>query len=345
MKEKRMPTVPIVVVGASAGGLVALRALLKDCAATVPAAIFIVWHVAPHSPSMLPELLQSETALTVAHARDGEPICAGRVYVAPPDRHMLLDEGSVRVTRGPKENRFRPSIDALFRSAAYHYGPQVIGVVLTGLLDDGTAGMWAIKDRGGITVVQDPADAANPAMPSNVIANMQVDYQVPVAGMCALIARLVQTLCGIKEGAAVSDHMKIEKQIAASDNALESGVMKLGVPSTYTCPECHGVLLQWEEGGRPRFRCHTGHAYGLDSLLTALTEAVDRVLWNALRGMEEEMMLLNQMLQHSTDRNDPAMAARCAQEILAARERSRLIKLALHEHDVLSAEKLRYRGA
>ncbi len=332
---------PIVVVGASAGGLAALRALLKDCPATFPGAIFIVWHVAPHSPSLLPELLQTETAMTVSHARDGEPIRAGQVYVASPDRHMVLDEGRVRVTRGPKENRFRPSIDALFRSAAYHYGPQVIGVVLTGLLDDGTAGMWAIKDRGGITVVQDPADAANPSMPSSVIANVKVDYTIAIAGMSALIAQLVQSLSGMNEGSAMSDHMKIEKQIAASDNALESGVMRLGVPSAYTCPECHGVLLHWEEGGRLRFRCHTGHAYGSASLLAEVTESVDRVLWNALRCLDEERMLLVQLSEHSTVRNEPATAARCEQEQLAVRERIRLVRLALLEHDVLSPEKLR----
>ena len=188
----------IIVMGASAGGLPALNGIIKQLPHDLNAAVFIVWHVSPHSRSMLPEILSRAGKLEVKHPADGESIQPGKIYVARPDRHLLLEAGRVRLTKGPKENRFRPAVDPLFRSAAYAYGARVVGVVLTGALDDGTAGLWAIKDRGGIAVVQDPAEAEQPSMPSSALNNVQVDYCLPISEIPPLMVTLTQQSVGSK---------------------------------------------------------------------------------------------------------------------------------------------------
>ncbi|MGI4975299.1 MAG: chemotaxis protein CheB, partial [Janthinobacterium lividum] len=165
----------IVVIGTSAGGMTALLALAKTLPVDFPAPIFVVLHVAPNSPSLMPELLNSVSALKAKHPQNGETVRPGVIYLAPPDHHLLLEDDRVLVTRGPKENRFRPSIDALFRSAAYTYGPRVIGVVLTGYLDDGTSGLWSVQRMGGLTIVQEPRDAEQPAMPTNALKFVVAD--------------------------------------------------------------------------------------------------------------------------------------------------------------------------
>jgi two-component system chemotaxis response regulator CheB len=170
----------IVVIGASAGGFEAIRALISSLPPDLDAAIFIVWHMSPDIRGVLPQVINRHKTIMASHAIDNEPIVYNRIYVAPPDRHLVIENGFVRVTRGPKENRFRPAVDPLFRSAAYTYGPRVIGIVLSGALDDGTAGLWTIKSRGGIAIVQDPADAEVPSMPENAIKAVDVDYLVPV---------------------------------------------------------------------------------------------------------------------------------------------------------------------
>src|SRR5262245_19279854 len=182
----------IVVIGASAGGMEALQTLVSRLPADLPASVFIVWHLSPGMKSILPEILNRSGRLPAAHPRDGDPIAPGRIYVAPNDHHMLLEKGYIRVTKGPKENRFRPAVDPLFRSAAYIYGTRVIGVVLTGGLDDGTAGLYTIKLRGGTAIVQEPADAMIRSMPLNALAHTESDYKLPVARMGDLIARLVR---------------------------------------------------------------------------------------------------------------------------------------------------------
>ncbi|UOQ77615.1 chemotaxis protein CheB [Hymenobacter sp. 5516J-16] len=184
------PVRDIVVIGASTGGIQALLELVRTLPHDFPASIFVVQHVAPYAPSLLPELLSRESALPAKHPRDGEQMRPGVIYVAPPDQHLLIEQDKVLVKSGPKENRFRPSIDALFRSAAYGYGPRVIGVVLTGYLDDGTSGLWSIQRLGGVTVVQAPEDAAAPFMPLNALEFVTADHVVPLAELSALLVRL-----------------------------------------------------------------------------------------------------------------------------------------------------------
>jgi two-component system chemotaxis response regulator CheB len=300
----------IVVVGASSGGIEALSALLVLLPADFLAAIFVVVHVSADSPGVLPAILARASVLPVETAKDGAAILPGHVYVAPPDHHVLLEQGSIRITCGPKENRFRPAIDPLFRSAAQAYGEQVIGVVLSGSLDDGTAGLWAIKDRGGMAIVQEPGEAAYPSMPLSALQYVEVDHRVTIAEMGALLPQLVSAVVEEKEPVAVPDKMEIETRIAREDNPLEAGVMTLGPLSPYTCPECSGVLMQLQEGNLLRFRCHTGHAYSLESLLAGIHESIDKTLWNTIRALEEHMLLLRHLREHARAQQDAALAHR-----------------------------------
>lgn len=330
----------IVVVGASAGGMEALKKLVAQLPSNFPGALFIVWHVAPAYPSVLPQILDRVCSLPVAHAIDKEAIQPGRIYVAPPDRHLLVESGHVRVTRGPKENRFRPSIDVLFRSAARSYGSRVIGVVLTGLLDDGASGLYAVKEQRGKAVVQDPFDALHSSMPMQAMKAVAVDRCVPIAEMGALLVHMTNEAVEKEGEHLVSEQMDIEVKVAREDNAFESGIMKLGKLSPYTCPECHGILLQLKEGNLIRFRCHTGHAYSLNSLLAEVTEAIETSLWNTLRGIEESEMLMNHMAEHMCKANDGEMAERFLQKAEEANRRAVLVRQAVMSHEALSQDKL-----
>jgi two-component system chemotaxis response regulator CheB len=220
-----------------------------------------------------------------------------QIYVAPPDRHLVVEPGRLRLTQGPKENRFRPAIDPLFRAAAYHYGPRVVGIILSGMLDDGTAGLWTVKDRGGLAVVQEPAEAPYASMPESALQHVVVDYRVGVVAMGALLTRLVAEPLRSEGDVRMTEMLEIENRIALGDPALASGVLGLGTPSLYTCPECHGVLLQMQAGPRVRFRCHTGHAYTLASLLAEVNESVEAALWNTVRVLEEKVLLLRHLAQ------------------------------------------------
>jgi two-component system chemotaxis response regulator CheB len=287
----------IVVIGASVGGIEALRALVAGLPPDLPASIFVVLHTSPQAPGMLAEILDYAGGLSARSPKDRERIHRGTIYVAPPDRHLVIEPNLVRVTRGPKENRFRPAIDPLFRSAAQTYGPRVIGVILTGYLDDGTAGLWTVKQLGGTTIVQDPSDALIPFMPQNALAHVKVDYCLPLAEIAPLLVRLTSET--EEEGVyPVPKEVEIEVNIAKEQKALDAGVLQLGEPSNYACPECHGVLLQLKEGSLWRFRCHTGHAYSIESLLADITEKMDDALWNSIRAFEEGELFMRHLAKH-----------------------------------------------
>ena len=319
-----MPTKDVIVVGASAGGVEVLKQLTASLPHDLPAAVLIVLHVAPSSPTMLPRLLQRGCPLPVAVAEDGEPLRHGRVYVAPQDRHLVLEPDRVRVTRAPRENHSRPAIDPLFRSAALAYGPRVIGVILSGRLDDGTAGLWAVKDRGGSAVVQDPEDALHPDMPRNALQYTAADHVVRADELGPLLARLAGQPVPGPPPPPASRELELEVRIAMEDRALERGVMTLGPVSPYTCPECHGVLVRLDERGVPRFRCHTGHAFSLDSLLAAVTGTVEDTLWSALRAIEESVMLLREAADRTRAiAGDPGGPARPTPTRASRRRRAR----------------------
>jgi two-component system chemotaxis response regulator CheB len=288
----------LIVVGTSAGGLEALRTLAAALPEDLAAPICVVMHTSPQSPGILHEILGRSGRLPATSARNGERLRAGHIYVAPPDCHLLVEPGRLRVTKGPRENRFRPAVDPLFRSAAQVFGPAAIGVIMTGNLDDGTAGLWAVKQLGGTAIVQDPEDALYPSMPENALRHVRVDYVVPLAEIGPLLARLTQAPAVEAEPAAVPDQVEVEVKIAKEQNALDAGLEQIATPSSFACPECHGVLLQLEEGGRIRFRCHTGHAYSAESLLAAVGESIEEALWTAVRSLEEGGLLLQRIAEH-----------------------------------------------
>lgn len=330
----------IIVIGASAGGFEAIRRLVAGLPAGLPASVFIVWHMSPDIKGLMPQVLNRFNTLPAGNAMDKEPIEKGRVYIAPPDHHLLIERNRIRITRGPKENRFRPAVDPLFRSAAYAYGPRVIGIILSGALDDGTAGLWTIKWYNGVAVVQDPDDAEVPSMPQNALEAVKVDYKVPVAEMPQLLANLVN------EPAPVYDEMngkedertKMEIGIAMENETLKKNLMDLGELSPYTCPECHGVLTSFREANRLRFRCHTGHAFSSDSLLASISENIEVNLWSAIRSVQESIMLLNHMGDHYAAMNQPGLAAMYFKKAKEAEGRAHIVRKAVLAHEQLSSE-------
>lgn len=331
----------IIVIGTSSGGIDALKELVAQLPRDLKAAVFVVLHVAPYSLGILPEILERAGPLPASNAKEWEQVEPGRIYVAPPDRHLLLEpSGHVRVTRGPRENRFRPAVDPLFRSAALAFGTRVVGVILTGWLDDGTAGLWAVKERGGTAVVQHPEDAFAPAMPLNAIKHVEVDHIVPLREIAPLLVRLTETQAEEEGARPVSEEMDIEIKVAREDNALESGIMKWGEPSVYACPECHGVLLQLKEGGGMRFRCHTGHAYSVDSLLAEFSEKTEASLWGAIRALEECVLFMRDLATHVGERHDGADAEELLTRAEEAQQRANLVRRAVMNHDNPSREKV-----
>lgn len=256
-------------------------------------------HIAPHSQSMLPGILGRAGPLRTVKAEDRMRIEPGCVYVAPPDCHLLVERDQLTVLRGPRENRHRPAIDPLFRSAAWAYGPRVIGVVLTGNLDDGTAGLWAIRSCGGVTVVQEPAEAEYPEMPSNALTHNRVDHRLPLDGIAALMLRLIDESPGAAPPPPPSS-VKDEVE-AVKFNSDVRTVARLGALSPFTCPSCRGALWELQEGGHLRYRCHTGHAYTLPTLVNDQKEAVEGSLYAALRALEEKSMALRRLAERWPD--------------------------------------------
>jgi two-component system chemotaxis response regulator CheB len=314
----------IIVIGSSAGGVVALQEIVASLPSDLNASIFIVQHVSPDSESLLPRILSHKGKLKAVHASDGEMIRPGIIYIAPPDRHMIIEHDRILVKKGPKENRFRPSIDALFRSAAYSYGSRVVGVVLTGMLDDGTSGMWSVKRLGGTAIIQKPEEAAFPSMPTSVLEYVSIDYILPLSEIAGKLDELANQPLESSAASEISElgMMKTEIEIAAQKNAFAKGVMELGELSPLTCPECNGVLLKLKEGNLVRYRCHTGHAYLSSSLLAEVTENVEVKLWQALKNLEEMIMLLEQNAEEQRNFNNLTMSEDLLQKADIARDRA-----------------------
>lgn len=256
----------IVVIGASAGGVEALGPLISDLPPHFPAAIFVVVHLPPTSTSFLPEILGRRGPLSASHPLNGDRIRHAHVYVAPPDQHLLINDGHIQLSPGPKENRLRPAINPLFRSAAIAYGPRVIGVILSGTLDDGTAGLWEIKQRGGKTVVQDPMDAQFADMPRNALQNVPIDYVMPARGLAALLIDLVG------QPADFQTHQEEDM------NTVQR--------TELTCPECRGPISETGQGIK-EYRCRVGHRYSPETYAAAEKETQERTLWAAVVALEE----------------------------------------------------------
>ncbi|HEX2826531.1 MAG TPA: chemotaxis protein CheB [Burkholderiales bacterium] len=285
----------IVVIGASAGGVEAIVGVMRDLPADIAASFFVVSHVLPEAGSHLLDALNTMGPLPARHAEDGEEFKHGVIYVAPPDRHLLVKRDHVRVTRGPRENRWRPAIDPLFRSAAVAHGPCAVGIVLSGMLDDGTSGLAAIKRCGGIAIVQDPDDAAFPEMPRTALANVDVDHRLRVADIAPVLSGLVSESVG--ERAAPPADIVAEARIAETGYSDETVTAGLGELTALSCPECGGPLWQRDGKAHTRYRCRVGHAYGDASLLSAQDEVLESAVWAAIRVFDQRANVLATMAE------------------------------------------------
>ncbi len=323
----------IIVVGASAGGVEALAEVASRLPADLPAAVFVVLHVPAYGTSVLPSILSRRGPLPARHPADGEEIQHGRIYVAPPDYHLIVREGRIGLTRGPAENGHRPAIDTLFRSAARAYGPRVAGVILTGTLDDGTAGLQAVKMRGGLGLVQDPEEALFAGMPRSALENVAVDYVLPLSQLVPTLVRLAHEPVPQGENAvptnpALVTQLETETEIAALDmDAIEAP--RVGQPSPYACPDCHGVLWEVKEGDLLRFRCRVGHAFSPESLLASQSGNLEEALWIALRALEETAALAERLQERALGRGHALAAGRFQEQAGDARQRAEIIRQAL----------------
>ncbi len=313
----------IIVIGASAGGVEALTQLVHLLPPDLAAAVLIVLHFPSYGTSVLPDILSRAGSLPAKHPKDGEALQAGQIYVAPPDYHLLVETGRVCLSRTPKENGHRPAIDPLFRSAAMTYQQQVIGVILTGLLDDGTAGLAMVKQKGGLTIVQDPEEALFNGMPTSAIANVAVDYVLPVSKIAGVLARSQPLI----ENGSVADQRDPELEIIQQDKAAAERGEPQKEPSVFTCPSCGGVMWELNSNGLMRYRCHVGHVYSVDSLAAEHSNAVERALWTAARALEERASLARR-LANQARANDRSLSA--AQFMQRADEAARHAEMIRH---------------
>ncbi|WP_433790362.1 chemotaxis protein CheB [Actinoplanes sp. CA-252034] len=282
----------LIAVGASAGGVEALRALVRGLPPDYPGALLVVLHVPRSAPSALPGILSRSGPLPAGPARDGEPVQAGHVYVAPADHHLLLHDGHLRLSRGPAENGHRPAVDPLFRSVARVAGRRAIGVVLSGARDDGASGLAAIASRGGTTVVQEPADALQPWMPRAALEAVTPDHVVPAAEIGPLLAALTAT--PLAPSPASRPDPLLDAEVAMSE-LFPMTSDQIAAPAGFGCPSCGGSLFQIDGRPVPRFRCRVGHAWSPETLLDEQAEVLESALWMALRALKEKAELSRRM--------------------------------------------------
>ena len=277
-----MPAHDIVVIGTSAGGVEALKTLVQELPSDLPAAVFIVMHVQARVRSHLPEILRAAGSLPAVHPEDSAPIQHGRIYIAPPDRHLILERDHVHLSMGPKEEHHRPCINVLFRSAALNFGERVAGVILTGELDDGVAGLFEIKRRGGVAIVQNPEEATSPSMPLSALREMEADYTVSVKDMGKLISRLAQ--------------QEAERKRTGIEGAeMESKLTDL------TCPDCRGTIWEEVRGNTREYFCRVGHRYSAKSMLTEHFAAQEKALYAAVVALEEGASLAARLAHQFED--------------------------------------------
>ena len=300
-----MPGHDIIVIGTSSGGVEVLTRLVSRLPETLPAAVFVVLHVRPDAPSLLPAILNRAGLLPAAHAVDAEPIRTGRIYVAPPGMQMYVQRRRVAVERGPRENMHRPAIDPTFRTAAHHHGPRVIGVIASGALDDGTAGLQAVKEAGGIAVVQDPADAACASMPSHAIDRVAIDYwssrwTSPTCS-CAWCTNRRRTPVPRRRSLWKPGRRRTAPRIADDRGGRRR---RIG-------PHLPGMQRHPPRGPRRRvlrFRCRVGHAYTSQTMLEAQGDSIERALWTAVRQLEERALLMRKLATAARERGHDAVA-------------------------------------
>ena len=286
----------VVVIGASAGGVEALQRLVGGFERDLHAIVLIVLHLWSRGESFLPNLLSRAGPLPAGHPHNNEIPRHGHIYVAPPDRHLLIEDGRMRLTRGPKENMHRPAVDVLFRTAAECFGSGVIGILLTGYGGDGAAGLAAIDLRGGVTVVQEPAESEAPGMPESALRILKPHYKLRVAEIAPLVNEIVQ------QPGAPEERKPAVRECAAESgrpmaNEVDLSYSRTENASGFICPDCGGALWERTEDGAKKFRCRIGHAYSPDSLIDAQNESVEAALWNAVRSLEESAAIARRVAQ------------------------------------------------
>src|SRR5262245_3310918 len=296
----------VLALGTSAGGVEALISLAKHFRSDFPASVLVTIHLSSHSRSILDELLNSAGSLPACFAVGGEEVRNGHIYIAPPDRHLLLDGERLSLGAGPRENNARPAIDAMLRSVAVCCGPRGVGVVLTGTLGDGASGLWALRQCGGLTVVQDPKDAAFPEMPLTAMNRAKPDHVVGLRDMPALLESLVHGPAG--DPVPVPPDTRYEVGIARNGHSSMDNMDGLGRRSVLSCPDCGGVMWEIAEGDLLRYRCHVGHTYASDLMSVMTDENVRRSLGVALRALEERLALAWKLYDDASERGDRLLA-------------------------------------
>ncbi len=326
----------IVAIGTSAGGVEALLSLARGLPAAFPAAVLITLHIPSESGSILDDLLSAAGDLPASFAKEGESPRKSRIYIAPPDRHLLLIDDLFRLGSGPRENNSRPAIDPMLRSVAACCGPRAIGVVMTGTLGDGASGLWAVDQCGGITVVQDPSDAAFPDMPINALNRLKPDHVVTLAAMPKLLESLVSQDAG--QAMPVPESIGFELEIAKGAHATVDEMDKHGRRSVLACPDCHGVMWEFDEGELTRYRCHVGHTYTAELMSVALDDNVRRALGSAMRALEERRALARKLEEQADQQGRPHLAASWARRAKEFENELKVIQGAVDRIDRLAVQ-------
>lgn len=314
----------VVVVGASAGGVEAVADLVRGLPVDFAGCMLVVLHIPPNATSALPQILERVGPLPARHAAAGDVLEAGTILVAPPDHHLVVYDHAVTLSRGPTENGHRPAVDVLFRTAATALGSRVTGVVLSGSLDDGAAGLLAVKLRGGRTLVQDPDEALHPGMPKAAIAAAEVDEVLPVKEIAHRLAELVGEYA--PPAPPVSELMEMESAMANLDPGAMNERERPGVPSGWSCPDCSGTLFQVEEGGLVRFRCRVGHGWSPAALVAQQSASLDTALWVALRTLEEKAALSGELGQRAAERGHRLTAQQFSQQSEEALQAATMVR-------------------
>jgi two-component system, chemotaxis family, protein-glutamate methylesterase/glutaminase len=336
----------ILAIGTSAGGVEALVFLAKRLPRQFPAAVLVTIHLPSYARSALDEILTGSGPLVAGFANDDEPLRKGRIYIAPPDRHLLVNGDRLALGEGPRENNSRPAIDPMLRSAAFCCCGRAIGVVLTGTLGDGASGLWAVQQCGGITVVQDPNDAAFSEMPVTALHRTQPDHVVRLADMPALLNSLVHEPA--VEGTPASRHLAYEVNMARhGSSGIDSmdNLDGLGRRSTLACPECGGVMWEIDEGDLARYRCHVGHAYAAEVMNLALDEGLRRALAAAQRALEERVALAHKLYQQAADGGHRLLAESWAEKTRECEHEMDVIHDSIRRMNRIAAASTRLKSA
>lgn len=325
----------ILAIGTSAGGVEALLSLARSFPGDFPAAVLVTLHLSSEFRSSLDEVLNRAGALRAVFAKEDEPVRKGHIYIAPVDRHMLMIGDRLVLGHGSRENNARPAIDPMMRSVAACCGSRAIGVVLTGTLNDGASGLWAIDQCGGITVIQDPNDAAFPDMPLNALNRLQPDHVVTLAAMPKLLSSLVTQSAG--DQMPVPESVKFEIEIARGGYATIEQMDGFGRRSGLACPDCHGAMWEVDEGDLVRYRCHVGHTYTAELMSVALDENLRRALGSATRALEERRALARKLEAQAEKNDQPHLAASWGRRAREFEQELKVIRSSIERIDKIAA--------